>query len=129
MLSDDEVLDILANEIANRATDEVADEVANMDDQNEIERRIIAAVEHQMAMITQMLEDPEITRQKLYPIEMYGFDKPEKEEPVIELKLPPLKPIPKVDQARIDAINERVKDPKEQDRLAKEFMAKYGRKT
>lgn len=128
MLSDEEVLEIIANEIADRAVDEVADEIANMDDQNEIERRIIAAIEHQMAMINRMLEDPEITRQKFYPIEMYVHDEPEKEESVIELTLPPLKPIPEVDQSELDAINARVSNPKEQDRLAREFMEQFVRR-
>jgi len=140
MLSDEEIIEFIAQEIADRAVEEVTDELDGVSDPGEIDRRIIASIERQLAMLDHMLEDPKAalrTLQKwqidatMYPMEHYGFDKPSraKDETVTELKLPPLKPIPKVDQSEIDAINERVRDPKEQDRLAREFMAKYGRKT
>lgn len=135
----------LANIIADRALDRLRSRLDGLsgDDANKL---IEAAVEeefrrckraYQLNSELHAIEEQQRFMAALYPMDWSDSDEEDHHstlvnttsettvETTVEFTLPPLKPIPKVDQAEIDAINRRVSDPSEQDRLAKEFMEQY----
>ena len=140
MTGEDPIVARLANIIAERATANIEHRLEGLSEE-EANRLIEAAVEEefrrckrafQLTSEMRAIEEQQRLLAAIYPM----WDDSDEEdhhsilvdttsETTVEFTLPPLKPIPKVDPAEIDAINRRVSDPSEQDRLAKEFMEQY----